>query len=137
MVSREQTLHILEKLKNIKPIIFFQKINNANMGTKFVLAYLEQEKEVYASSLSEIMHISRARISVIVDKLIQKGLIKKEQSKKDARKDVISITELGRQEVYEKRKCLEDDVMKVIDSVGMDKMLSFIEVAEKIRDILK
>lgn len=138
MITVEQVRQIVGEFKEIRPIKFFGKIDGMNAGKRFVLGYLsENNGEIYASSLSSIMNISRARISIMLDSLIQKGYITKEVSTNDARKEVVSITPLGLEEANKDKQEINDVITKVIDSVGYDKVMEFIDIAKKIKEVLQ
>lgn len=138
MASREQAIEILERLKEIHPVMLFKDISDIHEGSKFVLGYLSENGcKTYASSLCEIMNISRARMSILLEKLIQKGFIKKTVSNLDARKEVISITKLGCEEILNKKQQLENSMIKIIDNIGFDKLNEFINIAKQIKDIMK
>lgn len=138
MITVEQVSQIVGEFKEIRPIKFFSKIDGVNAGKRFVLGYLsENDGEIYASSLSSIMNISRARISIMLDSLIQKGYITKEVSTNDARKEVVSITPLGLEEANKDKKEINDVIIKVVNLVGYDKVMEFIDIAKKIKEVLQ
>ena len=133
---RQKAIEILEEFKKLRPVKAFKNITKESEGTNFVLVFLSEAKEeVYASYLCEIMNISRARMSVLLEKLLSKNLIKKQASKKDARKEVVTITNLGKREVENKKNELVDKVIKVLNKVGYNKMLEFIEILKQIKNI--
>lgn len=138
MITMEQVSQIVGEFKEIRPIKFFSKIDGVNAGKRFVLGYLsENDGEIYASSLSSIMNISRARISIMLDSLIQKGYITKKVSTNDARKEVVSITPLGLEEANKDKKEINDVIIKVVNLVGYDKVMEFIDIAKKIKEVLQ
>ena len=138
MITAEQVSQIVGEFKKIRPIKFFSKIDGVSAGKRFVLGYLsENDGEIYASSLSNIMNISRARISIMLDSLIQKGYITKEVSTNDARKEVVSITPLGLEEANKDKKEINDVIIKVVNLVGYDKVMEFIDIAKKIKEVLQ
>ena len=97
MNKNDQVLSIIKKLKENKPAKVFKKVSDdLDSGVRFVLLYLTENKgEVYASSISEAMNISRARVGILLNKMETKGYITKEASDKDARIEVINLTNKG------------------------------------------
>ena len=78
MITKNQAMEILEKIKNNRPNKFFNKLDDTEAGMRFVLIYLSENKAgVYASSIAEKMCISRARVAVLIQKLLIKGYIEK------------------------------------------------------------
>ena len=112
MISREQAIEIIEKLRASKPAQIFQNVSDMDAGMKFVLMFLsESSKEVYASTISEKMNISRARVAVLLKKMEFKGLITKTSSK--------------------------TNVVKVIEKIGINKLNDFLDTAFSIKSILE
>lgn len=137
MTTREQALCILAKLKANNPVEVLKKFNDINSGMKFILIHLDEAKsEVFASELSELMCISRARVSFMLKKMEQKGLISRKTSVNDSRKEVLSLTTLGKSQLeYEQQKVI-DNLTQVIDHIGIDKINQFIEIGDQIKRFL-
>lgn len=137
MVTREQALGVLNKLKENKPTKLFNKASETSAGMNFVLVYLSEHKEnVYASTIADKMQISRARIAVLIQKLISKSLIEKTVSNDDARIEVLKITPLGIKEVNAFKEKMISALIKVIEEVGLKRIYKFIETSAKINHIL-
>ena len=137
MVTREQALDVLNKIRQNKPTKFFNKIDETSAGMSFILVYLsEHDCEVYASTIAEKMNISRARVAVLIQKLINKGMIQKSSSSIDGRIEVLNITPLGLKEANEFKEQVLSCVTSVIDKVGLEEIYRFIETSAKIKNIL-
>ena len=137
MVTKEQALHILNKVKQNKPTNFFNKISDSEAGMRYVLVYLsEQVEEVYASTIAEKMKISRARVAVLIKKLENKRLINKTVCKTDARIEVLKITKRGMEEVNKIQENAIKCISKVIETLGIEEINRFIETSAKIKAVL-
>ena len=137
MIGQKQVLEILEKIKEINPTSFLKKLDETCVGMNFILFYLSShESEVYASTIAEKMHISRARVAVLVQKLINKKFIKKMPSTEDRRIEVLKITPLGISETDTIREQMMSKMSKVIEQVGIGNIYKYIEIGSKIKEIL-
>lgn len=138
MATVKQVMEVIDKLKASKPIEFFKGIDEINSGMRFIMIYLnESNNNVYASELSERMGISRARITILIKKLIAKDFVVKIQAKDDARKDIIKLTEKGKTEINKEKEIVFNNIIKVIDTLGIKKVNQFIELSTEIRNIFK
>lgn len=138
MTTRQQAIEIIEKLKNCRPMEFFLGMNDINSGMGFILINLYESKNgTYASSISEKMKISRARVAILLKKLQAKNLITKEISSNDTRKEVLKITNLGRQEVETVRNKIINKTIKVIDTLGIEKVNNFIALSTEIKNTIQ
>lgn len=137
MVTREQALDVLNKMKQNKPTKFFNKIDETSAGMNFILVYLsEHGNEVYASTIAEKMNISRARVAVLIQKLINKGMVQKSSSCIDGRIDVLKITETGLNEVKTFKEQVLSNVITVVEKIGLEEIYRFIDTSAKIKNIL-
>lgn len=137
MASKMEVFEVMGKLQECNPLEFFRMIDEINSGMGYIMLRLYNAKEeVYAIDLSEDMQISRARVTMLLHKLISKGFVVKQRSKKDARKEIISITNKGRDEVGLIKQKVIDNVSKLIDILGMDKVNQFLELSGEIKGIL-
>lgn len=137
MATQEQILSIFEKIKKDKPTDIFKKISDMDTGVRFVLMLLlESKTEVYASTISEKMNISRARVAVLLKKMQDKNLIIKTPSLSDARIEIIYFTEYG----FNYAKTFKEQTMtminKVIDNFGYENINQFIDMANNIKKVL-
>ena len=137
MVTREQVMHVLNKLKANKPTMLFSKVDETSVGMNFILLYLsENAEDVYASTIADKMEISRARVAVLIQKLINRGLIEKQESNHDARIAMLKLTKQGQEEIKHCKDHMISNVTKVIEEVGIDEVYKFIETSAKIKNIL-
>lgn len=138
MISENEANLILERFKELNPSKFFSKVDENMAGMRFVLVFLNENKQnnVYASTLAEKMNISRARMGAIVQKLLSKGLIEKSVSSLDGRIEVLKITPLGLNEVENGKKHILNLITKLVDEVGIDEMHNFLNTLQKFKHIL-
>ena len=102
----------------------------------FILVYLSEHSDVYASTIADKMQISRARVAVLIQKLISKGLIEKSSSNNDGRIEVLKLTKKGFYEINNFKEHMISNVVKIIDKIGIEEIRRFLETSEKIKNIL-
>lgn len=137
MVAREQALDVLKKMRENRPAKLFNKVDESSAGMNFILVYLsEHDNDIYASTVADKMQISRARIAVLIQKLISKGLVEKSTSSTDARIEVIKLTEKGLVEINNLKEQMILNVTKVIEKIGIKEIYRFIDTSAKIKNIL-
>lgn len=137
MTSREQAMSILEQLRNNHPTGFFNKIDQSSAGMYYILVYLcEHPNEIYASTIAQVMQISRSRVAVLIQKLIHKGYIQKSPSNLDKRIDVLHLTPAG----YIEANTFQDHILtiitKIVHQIGEDKIYDFIQTSAKIKNVI-
>ena len=139
MNKNEQVLSIIKKLKENKPAKVFKKVSDdLDSGVRFVLLYLIDNKgEVYASSISEVMNISRTRIGILLNKMECKGYISKKASDKDARIEVINLTNKGLNRCNEIKREIVEYITIIVEKIGYDELNNFLDTACKIKNVLK
>ena len=137
MQKNEQVYQIIENLKSSNPTRFFEDVSGSENGMNFVLLYLSENKNqpVYASTISEKMGISRARIAVLLKKMEERRYITKSKST-DARIFMLKITKQGLRQSQEIKTRLFNLTKKLIEAIGYDELNSFISTAQKIRNVL-
>ena len=137
MASKAQVFEVMAKLRDCSPLEAFRHIDEINSGMGYIMLRLYNAKnEVFAIDISKDMQISRARVTMLIRKLISKGFAVKQRSKTDARKEIITITNKGRDEVNTIKQKILGDVNKLIDKLGFDKVNKFLEISKEIHETL-
>ena len=138
MASKEKVEKILEKLEESNPVEFFKKVNELHMGIGAVLQLLLKSQGIItASQISQKLGVSTARTTVVLKKMEAKGLITKEKSIADGRVTIIKITELGEKTASKMRNEMRMQLEQIIDTIGEEKILQFIEISNEVKAIVK
>lgn len=138
MATREEALRIMERMQKSRPSVFFKRFDDDDAGICCVLKYLSSvEKPVSAGDISTFMHVSTARVSVLLRKMAEKGYIVRESSNEDARKAMIVLSDVGKEENLKHRNEMLDLVCKVIDRVGKERIEEFISISEDINAVVE
>ena len=138
MANRETVEMILKKMEGSNPVDFFKSVNELQMGIGAVLQILQKSQGVVtAGQISEEMGVSTARVAVLLKKMAAKGLITKEKGVMDGRVTIVRLNESGENIASKMRHEMWVQVEKIIDSIGEEKVLEFIEISNEIRNIVK
>lgn len=138
MATPEQVEIIVDALQAAHPKELFQTIDETQVGIGAVLRLLyESEETVTAGKIAEYMHVSTARVAVLLKKMVAKDLIVKQADSNDARVTVVRLSEHGREVVESMRGEIHAQFGAVLDKVGMDRMLEFVSISRDIQNALK
>lgn len=138
MATTEQIEVLMEQLKKAPPAECFQRFDMSTAGIRAILKILnETDDKVTAGDLSEHMHVSTARIAVLLKKMEAKGLIEKERDSADGRVVVVKLSNQGKELADKFKANLYAHVGEMIDKIGMDKMLEFAAVSDEIQSLMK
>lgn len=138
MATTEQIEQIVGALQAAHPRELFQTIDETQVGIGAVLRLLyESESTVTAGKIAEFMHVSTARVAVLLKKMTAKDLILKETDPGDARVTVVRLSECGRETIESMRREIYAQFGAVIDKVGMERMLEFVAISQDIQKALK
>lgn len=138
MATNEQIESLLERLENAPPSETFQDFDMSTVGIRAILRLLnETDDKVTAGKISSCMKVSTARVAVLLKKMTAKGLIEKESDSADGRIVVVKLTEHGKQTADKLRENLYEHIGKLIDRIGMERMLEFSAISSEIRTVMK
>lgn len=135
MATRAQIEMVVERMKQAHPAHFFKCVDEMQVGIGAALQLLyESEEEVTAGRISDELKVSTARVAVLIRKMVSKGLVTKEQSARDARVTIVRLTDFGTRTVEEVWEEICRKIGTVIDTVGEERLLTFISIAEEIKN---
>lgn len=139
MADKEQIEQIMARFGQSRPTQMEQakQAGFQDNGMIGVLLLLHRSSQtVTAGMISKVLHISTARVAVLIRKMVDKELVVRETGAKDARVTEIRMTEHGREviEAIQKERC--EQLEEIIDQVGMERLLEYFDVADEIRSIM-
>lgn len=134
MVTKEEARILIQRMADNRPKAFFKQFDDTNAGIGCVLRYLsEADRPVSSGEISEFMHVSTARVAVLLRKMAEKNLILKNGDPDDARKTMVTLSEHGMECVKEKQEEFLNVFCTVVDQVGKERMEQFIEISADIK----
>ena len=112
-------------------------LHGLSKGEIGVLGYLSFiENNVSAKVLSENLKISSARVAKLLNTLENKSYIIRIKDKNDKRKIVVMITEDGSSLIHKMRNRLHDTISYIIDELGMEEVLHYLNTTQKIKEMI-
>lgn len=137
MATKEEAEYVFNNLIIAKPEAFFNRIDKTKAGVGAVIRILNTANEpLSAGVISEKIGVSTARTAVLLRKMLAKDLIVKLDDQSDGRKTLVRLSEHGKCSANKAKKELFEQLSKVIDYIGMEKMKQFIALSAEIRDIM-
>ncbi len=108
-------------------------------GTHRILYYIYQnnEAENNPAALSDVLHVSRARITSVLHSLEKKGYLTTRTSVSDRRMVLVNLTKMGRLYMEEKQKKAEGYLAYLIERLGEENMREFTRLINLSVDIME
>lgn len=121
MATQEDILYAEKLLHDNSPHKIFNSVNQQNFGTLAVLKYLyDATDEVNSVDISNFICISSARVTVLIKKLEQRGLLTKTNSSTDARVKIIKLTDKGHAIAKKHRERMFATTGEILDTFGLE-----------------
>lgn len=137
MATDEQISNILRQMMCAHPAKFYKHMDDTRAGIGAVLRLLyKAQTPVTAGTISDKLEISTARVAVLLKKMEAKGLITKEKDPIDARVTIVKLTDFGKQTIENMWQDIRSQMGQVIDEIGEDRLLEYIEISKEIRRIV-
>ena len=130
MATDQQISNLLQQMAAAHP-----GDTRAGIGAVLKLLYTA-DTSITAGMISDRLDISTARVAVLLKKMVAKGLITKEKDPIDARVTIVKLTEYGRETIEHMWADVKAQMGKVIDEIGEDRLLEYIEINKEIRRIV-
>ncbi|MDE6004224.1 MAG: MarR family transcriptional regulator [Oscillospiraceae bacterium] len=138
MATEEQIERFIKIFDNMHSGHLMKKENQIKAGIGAVLRLLDESKEpVTAGAISEFMHVSTARVAVLLKKMESKGLIIKKSAPNDARVTIVCLTPCGEEKIQNLKQNMRKDISQMIDKIGMERLENAFAVIKEIHVILE
>jgi DNA-binding MarR family transcriptional regulator len=145
----EQAKFIFSTSKLIRDHIFLvpthQAINNLQKDNLCELSVtqihtamaINQHGPLTLSNLAEMMNVSAPSASAMTDRLVEKGVLKRERSDKDRRKVLISVSPDARKILQNVEDTILNSFIDLVGRLGEETTDKWCEVLTKIRENLE
>ncbi len=129
----EDAKQLLFKLREMKSCTLLSRIDRSSEGENKVLGLLYETKEnLSAGKISSLLHLTTARVAVILSSLEEKGMIRKLPDESDRRRTIVEITEKGKQHTEAIYWELLDCMDYLVEHIGSEKMNAFVDTLKEI-----
>lgn len=129
---------LIRSLNRIYRLEAFSALSDLLQGETLVLHFLSlsPDRAVFPSALSQGLHLSRSRITAMVQSLRRKGLVSTVPSPDDGRMVLISLTGEGQQLIGEKVARMEAYFDRMIEGIGAADAGTLIGLIDRCVDVM-
>ncbi|MDE7191169.1 MAG: MarR family transcriptional regulator [Clostridia bacterium] len=136
MADIKDVEYVFNKLSETTPTELNSRMNDTQAGIGAVLKILsDADGAVTCGDIAKKMGVSTARVAVLLKKMVAKNLICRSVGTDDARIIYISLTDEGRNTVKELRELITQHLSRLIDVMGMEKIMTFIELSDEMKRV--
>lgn len=128
-------IDLMRRMSRTKPQ---HKMNGFLCGEHFIVHYLYDCVDFATpGEISEKTATSTARIAAALNSLENKGIIKREISKEDRRRILVSLTDKGRALGEEKKEEFLNHVVEMFDAIGESDSRELVRIVKKICTVVE
>ncbi|MDE6474436.1 MAG: MarR family transcriptional regulator [Clostridia bacterium] len=136
MADIKDVEYVFNKLSESRPTELNSRMDDTQAGIGAVLKFLsDSDGAVTCGDIAKHIGVSTARVAVLLKKMVAKNLICRSVGAEDARIIYISLTDEGRKTVSELRDLITQHLSRVIDAMGMEKIMTFIELSNEMKRV--
>ena len=141
----EESSRIEEMLTAIKRIVSLIKQNferdfkkmHVTQSQILVMRVLNQYGDMKISDISRELDLSNSTVSGIIDRLVEKKIVKRKRSEEDRRIVMISLAEEYRQPVKKQLNAFANKMRRALSTTTEEDLDSIMQVLEKLERILE
>ncbi|TJX14519.1 MarR family transcriptional regulator [Tissierella creatinini] len=132
MENQNLLYELIGSLEKIYYLEGFTQLMEFLQGEMYILHYMSQnlEEEINPSTLSEKLHLTRPRVTAILNTLKKKAYVETKQDEEDRRRLTVRITEKGLSLINEKQSNAKEYFHLFIDSVGEENVKDLIRIID-------
>jgi DNA-binding MarR family transcriptional regulator len=135
-------LRILQSLRRIirtvdkhsHKLASLHKITGPQLGC---LLAVKEQGPLTSARLAKIIYLSPSTVVGIIDRLEEKGLVRRQRDSKDRRLVYISITPTGEQMVTDAPSLLQDTLASALDTLPKQEQVAITMALEKLVDLME
>ena len=98
---------------------------------------IRDREEATITELAELLHVSPPSASVMVDRLVEKGIVTREQSRKDRRKVLVRISPEAIKRIEKIENAILLSFVELVEKIGSQTSRKWCEVLARIKEVLK
>jgi DNA-binding MarR family transcriptional regulator len=98
---------------------------------------VRREKEVTISRIAELLGVSAPSASVMVDRLVEKGILIRERSREDRRKVVVHISPEAVEDINRVETAILKTFEDIVRSIGLENSRKWFEVLERVKGVIE
>lgn len=123
-------LKLISSLEKVYYMEAFSQLAEFLQGELYILRFLALNKseEIGPSELSDILHMSRPRVTATVSALKKKGFVSTEMDENDRRRQRVNISKKGIEFIKQKQENVENNFEEFIRGIGEKDTLELIRI---------
>lgn len=127
---------LIQSLEKIYYMEGFAQLTDFLQGEQYILHYLSQNLniEISPSTLSEKLHMTRPRVTAVINTLKKKNYVEAKQDEEDRRRLSVKITNQGLDFINSKQKNAIEYFKLFIESIGDENVKDLIRIIELAAD---
>jgi DNA-binding MarR family transcriptional regulator len=139
MSNRNLKLELIESLENIYYMEAFSQLVEFLQGELYLLRFLalNKDKEFGPSELSELLHMSRPRITATIAALKKKEFVFTELDRVDRRRLKVKITKKGLESILKKQADVDENFEEFINGIGEEDTKELIRIVDLAVEIMQ
>lgn len=109
-------------------------LSDFNISTTewIILGHLNSHDNQRLSELASILQVEQSRITVLVDKLVEKNYVIRSRDKKDRRSISISLTKRGKNTIPSIEKELKEHIYELLEGLSQQDLEAYFRVLNQI-----
>lgn len=122
--------------KNVENLIKGQIGGDLTNDQQYMLRYINKVEVCTSSELAEIFHVKKSAITAIINRLWDKGLIKRTRDEKDRRIIYLTLTDAGKDVFNQSESRIHKLVASFITQFNQEEIEAFMKTYEKLYNII-
>jgi len=102
----------------------------------FAIFALRDRGQATITELSELLDVSPPSASAMVDRLVEKGILKREHSKEDRRKVVVRVSDEAAEHIDKAQERILQSFMELVEKIGPETANQWCRVLERVREVM-
>ena len=102
-----------------------------------VLMVIRSWKQVTIKQLAELLCVSPPSASAMVDRLVEKGILTREQSREDRRKVMVQVSTTAMKHLEKVERTVLQSFVDLVEKVGPETANQWCAVLERVRSVLE
>lgn len=122
MTSSSDSQRILDALRRLVRLLrLYDRAAQASLGLSaaqlFVLSELGKTPSLSLGDLAERTHTDQSSVSVVVTRLVARGLVERQRAQDDARRLVLTLTRAGRSALQKAPPVAQEQLLEILSRI--------------------
>ena len=106
-----------------------------SLSQLYAVMITHEQREVTISRLADILGVSPPSVSVMVERLVEKGILTREPSRQDRRKVLVRVSPKGIRKIRKDEEAVLNSFVELIEKIGPETTRKWCEVLERVKEV--